>query len=135
MALRENIFIRDLKDPHLTIQADRQKVGQILINLLNNANKFTEDGQIKLTVKPEGERLLVAVSDTGIGISKEAQLRIFEPFQQVNNELNRTYDGAGLGLAICKQFAEMMGADLSVSSKLGEGSTFILNLPTKSLVE
>ncbi|MEM9775037.1 MAG: ATP-binding protein [Chloroflexota bacterium] len=112
-----------------SIFADRQKLLQILINLIGNANKFTDSGNIALKISNDDQEMTFSVEDDGIGISEEAQLRIFEPFEQVNHALNRNYDGVGLGLAICKQFAVIMNGRLKVKSKLGCGSTFTLMLP------
>ena len=109
--------------------SDRQKLLQILINLIGNANKFTENGNVVLKISNDDEQMIFSVVDDGIGISEEAQLKIFEPFEQVNHQLNRNYDGVGLGLAICKQFAVMMNGRLKVESNLGAGSTFTLSLP------
>ncbi len=129
--LKGNEFKREIDASLTTIKTDRQKLSQILINLLNNANKFTADGQIHLAISSDAKNLVFSVADTGIGIPAEAQVLVFKPFKQVNNEYNRRHDGAGLGLAICKQFAELMNGELTLTSRLGKGSTFTLTLPNQ----
>ena len=116
--------------PGHKLRADRQKICQILINLLNNANKFTHEGEIRLKVDKDGETTCFLVADTGIGIPIELQKTIFQPFQQVESEINRRYDGVGLGLAICKEFAELMQGELRVESKPHHGSAFTLSIPS-----
>ncbi len=119
----------------LVARADREKLQQILVNLLTNAVKFTDPpGTITLSCDaasgPDGGAVvLVRVRDTGIGIPPERLEHIFEPFVQVTPSLNRTRDGVGLGLAICRELACGMGGDLTVESRVGEGSTFTLTLP------
>jgi len=108
---------------------DPLRLGQVLINLTNNALKFTETGEVIVTVKQlaqTGDRLKVefAVRDTGIGITPEQQSRLFESFMQADSATTRRYGGTGLGLAICRRLVGMMGGELTVSSALGEGSTF-----------
>lgn len=131
MRSKENQFEVEIDSLNHKLITDRQKLSQILINLLSNANKFTHAGKIKLKVRQVGEMTYFFVIDTGIGIPETSQQKIFQPFQQVETEINRRYDGAGLGLAICKQFAELMQGDLTVESELGKGSTFILSLPSR----
>jgi signal transduction histidine kinase len=110
--------------------ADREKVEQILVNLLTNAVKFTaSDGRIDLACTVEGEQVVVRVRDTGIGVAAEHLESIFEPFVQVRDGLTRTEEGTGLGLAISRSLAREMGGALEVQSQPGEGSTFVLRLP------
>jgi PAS domain S-box-containing protein len=112
------------------IRADREKVQQILLNLLNNACKFTgPGGRVMLEYCATASRVLVRVADTGIGISPEKRDVIFEPFVQVDTNYTRTKDGVGLGLAISRDLARAMGGDLTVESNPGQGSTFTLALP------
>jgi signal transduction histidine kinase len=113
------------------LQTDRQKLKQILVNLLSNALKFTPDGSICIRADHEvAARLLhVHVSDTGIGIAPAHQQRVFEDFQQVDNSPTREYPGTGLGLAICRRLATMLQGRLSLTSAPGVGSTFTLTLP------
>ncbi len=110
--------------------ADPVKVRQILLNLLSNAGKFTEQGTIKLvvsiTVIKEVEWINFAVIDTGIGMTLEQQQSIFQAFTQVDNSFTRKYDGTGLGLTLTKRFAEMMQGTISIESQLDKGSTFVV---------
>lgn len=113
----------------LRVRADPEKLQQILLNLLTNAIKFTgEGGTICVDCEPEGDRVLLRVRDTGIGIPPEHQRAIFEPFVQIDASLTRTRDGLGLGLSISRQLAIGMGGDLWVDSVPGRGSTFTLAL-------
>lgn len=106
------------------IELDKEKVQQILINLLSNACKFTADGSVSITCSVSNETISWQVSDTGTGIPQEQLERIFQKFEQLDGSVKRKYSGTGLGLAISKHFAEMMGGSLSVSSEEGKGSTF-----------
>src|SRR5918996_568742 len=113
------------------LRSDRQKVKQVVINLLTNALKFTPQGWVTVTAggEPTGSRVAIAVADSGIGISPKDQEVIFEDFRQADDSPTRQYTGAGLGLAICRRLASMLGGELTVRSALGEGSTFTLRLP------
>lgn len=108
---------------------DEHRVLQILVNLLGNAVKFTDAGRIVVRVeRPEDGVLVFSVEDTGAGIPEEAHEAIFDPFYQVVSGSDRQHEGAGLGLAISRQFAEAHGGSLTVDSVLGQGSTFTLTL-------
>ena len=113
--------------------SDRQKVKQILLNLLSNALKFTHQGSVTVSARPNPrERVLeLAVTDTGIGVALVDQEKIFEDFRQLDNTPTRPYGGTGLGLSICRRLAQMLDGRISVRSELGKGSTFSLILPTK----
>ena len=113
------------------IHTDRQKVKQIVLNLLSNALKFTPQGSvsIRLDYEPEKEWISVSVADTGIGISEENQKTIFEAFQQADSSYARRQGGTGLGLTICRRLASILDGQITMLSKLGEGSTFTLVLP------
>jgi len=114
-------------------RADREKTQQILINLLTNAVKFTPRGgrvAVRARRLAAERRVLVEVSDTGIGIPPEKLASVFEPFVQVQSEQSRKSEGTGLGLAISRDLARGMGGDLTASSQQGAGSTFTLHLPT-----
>jgi len=112
-----------------TCRADQRRLKQILINLLSNAIKFTETGSITLAVWKSQQQLHFAVRDTGIGIAPEDCDRLFQPFCQIRNPLQRKHKGTGLGLALSRQLARLHGGDIRVESKPGCGSTFTLSLP------
>lgn len=117
-------------DPTLMVRADAEKLSQILMNLLANAVKFTpQAGAISISVREHEDTVDIDVSDSGVGIPKDQQDQIFEPFVQVGRKLNSAGEGTGLGLAISRDYARGMGGELSVSSNVGEGSTFTLTLP------
>jgi signal transduction histidine kinase len=114
------------------IRSDRQKVKQILLNLLSNALKFTHAGSVTISVArdPAGRTVSLAVADTGIGIAALDQARIFEDFRQLDNSPTRAYGGTGLGLSICQRLAQMLDGRITLESQLGKGSMFTLILPT-----
>jgi signal transduction histidine kinase/DNA-binding response OmpR family regulator len=110
--------------------ADRQKLDLIIMNLLHNAIKFTPaDGQVVFTAKADGQKAVMSVSDTGIGIPQEAIKRIFDRFYQVEKSLTREYGGIGLGLAITRGMVEVCGGEICVESEEGKGTTFVITLP------
>ncbi len=113
--------------------ADVVKVRQTLFNLLSNACKFSEGGEIRLDVstmlRDSSERIVMAVKDQGIGMTPEQLGRLFQAFVQADSSTTRKYGGTGLGLTISRRFCEMMGGDIRVASQLGEGSTFTIELP------
>lgn len=117
--------------PHL--YADPLRLKQILINLLQNAIKFTVEGNVTLTINVIGSDhdsiLRFEIRDTGIGISEDDKENLFHVFHQVDNSITRKYSGTGLGLAICKQLVELMGGKIGVDSRVGEGSIFWFTLP------
>ncbi|GLX12403.1 two-component system sensor histidine kinase/response regulator [Pseudomonas straminea] len=112
-----------------SLYTDRLRVEQILKNLLSNAFKFTEQGQVSLSVSRVEEGVSFAVRDSGIGIAKEQQEYIFEAFRQADGTTNRRFGGTGLGLSISRDLATLLGGSISVSSTPGEGSVFTLVLP------
>ena len=117
-------------DPDLPpLHTDREKLKQILLNLLSNAAKFTDEGVIKVAAWRTGNRLTLAVSDTGIGMPREALDYIFEEFRQVDMSSTRKHGGTGLGLAIVRRLTHLLGGDVTVESELGRGSTFTVTLP------
>ena len=117
-------------DPEMTLRADREKVNQILLNLVSNAIKFTAPGgRIDLDCGSNRGTIQIRVSDNGAGIPADKLERIFEPFIQVDSALTRTKEGVGLGLAISRDLARGMGGDLTVKSTVGKGSRFELTLP------
>jgi two-component system, sensor histidine kinase and response regulator len=115
--------------PDVVARADRDKVQQILVNLISNAVKFTDHGEIALGCELRDPWVAISVSDTGRGIPPEHLEQIFEPFVQVDADLTRIAAGTGLGLAISRQLARGMGGDISVKSEPGKGSTFTLMVP------
>lgn len=114
------------------VQSDRRRVEQIVLNLLSNAIKFTDGGEIQVRVSVRNGALLVAVSDTGAGISPEDMPRLFRPFQQLESASGHCSEGTGLGLSISKKLAVKLGGDLTVVSELGRGTTVTLDLPSSS---
>ena len=110
------------------MHSDLTKLRQMLLNLLSNAAKFTENGTIRLEVKHDSEWINFCVADNGIGMTNEQQQKLFKPFTQADFSTTRRYGGTGLGLAITKQFAQMMGGTIWVESEFGHGSTFMLSL-------
>lgn len=114
------------------VRADGTRVRQVILNLLSNAAKFTEEGQITLRAHADEENVTISVTDTGIGISAEDQARLFQEFSQVDASPTRRAGGAGLGLAISYHLVEMHGGRMWVESEPGVGSTFIFTLPITS---
>ena len=129
MALKGLSYRFERCEPELIVRADREKMEQVLLNLLSNAVKFTDSGgSIRMFCEADGATVRIHVADTGRGIPPEKLDTIFEPFIQVNPKLTGETEGIGLGLAISRDLARAMGGDLSVESRLGEGSTFTLRL-------
>ncbi len=120
-------------DERLQLAGDEYRLKQVLINLINNAIKFTQAGQVKVHVKTKGHTLIVAVSDTGRGIAKEHLESIFDEFIQIAKiDGSERQNGSGLGLAICKKIIEAQDGDLNVVSEPGKGSTFTFSIPYKA---
>jgi len=112
------------------VYADMSKLHQIIYNLLSNAVKFTPaGGSIEVFSRKESDSVFITVKDTGIGISEEDREGIFKPFVQIDSSLNRAFEGTGLGLALVKKYVEMHSGNIRVESKIGEGSSFIIELP------
>jgi signal transduction histidine kinase len=122
-------------DPLGSMHADLTKVRQVLLNVLSNACKFTEQGTITLQVSREGkagsEWIAFRVTDTGIGMAAEQLDKLFQAFSQADTSTTRKYGGTGLGLAITRRFCQMMGGDIMVESTIGQGSTFTIQLPVE----
>ena len=116
-----------------TSHTDITKVRQVLLNLLSNASKFTKEGQITLTASYETtdatDWVFLSVQDSGIGMTDEQMAKLFQAFQQADASTTRKYGGTGLGLAISRKFSQMMGGDITVTSKPGQGSCFTIRLP------
>ncbi len=120
--------------PHVV--GDERRLELLMSNIIDNAVKFTpEGGTVKITGCEEGSDVVIEVSDTGIGIPKEEQSRIFDRFYQVDSSPTRTYGGAGLGLSICKEIADLHGGRIEVESDAGKGSTFKVRLPREGRPE
>jgi PAS domain S-box-containing protein len=115
------------------LRSDRQKLKQILVNLLSNALKYTKEGTIEIIAAHDASlgRMTLSVRDSGVGIAAEDHTRIFEPFQQAKRVITRPQGGTGLGLAISRRLAQMLGGDVGVESALGAGSTFTVNIPVR----
>lgn len=111
------------------ITSDHRRVEQILLNLLSNAIKFTKQGYVRMTCEIKSGKIVIAVSDSGIGIKPEDMGILFNAFQQIESGITRRYDGTGLGLSICKKLAHLLGGEIEVESVWGRGSTFSLILP------
>ncbi|MEO8064148.1 MAG: response regulator [Pseudomonadota bacterium] len=131
IAEQKQILFKVVKGPGLpaVIDTDAQRLSQILKNLLSNAIKFTERGTVSIELTSRGEDVEFAVSDTGIGIATEHQQVIFEPFRQADGTTNRKFGGTGLGLSISRELARLLGGQITVDSRPGEGSVFRLLLP------
>jgi PAS domain S-box-containing protein len=116
------------------VRSDRQKVKQIVLNLLSNALKFTPAGSVTMTASYDARRREVAITvkDTGVGIPPEDQAKVFEDFRQLDSSPARGYGGTGLGLSICRRLANMLGGAIDLESEAGRGSTFTLRLPAKA---
>jgi signal transduction histidine kinase/HAMP domain-containing protein len=111
------------------ITSDRRRVEQILINLVNNAIKFTDQGEVRVECEIGGDWLVTRVVDTGIGVKPEDVGKLFEAFRQIDTGIARQHEGTGLGLSICKRLVEMLGGKVWVESEWGVGSTFTFTLP------
>ncbi|MCW2866194.1 MAG: sensor histidine kinase [Marmoricola sp.] len=134
---REGLVLRHEIDPRLpeTVVGDAVRVSQVLTNLVGNAMKFTDEGEVRLRVDGLGERpdgvmaVRFSVTDTGIGIDPARLASLFDSFTQVDSTQTRRHEGAGLGLAICKELVALMGGELQAESTPGSGSTFAFVLP------
>jgi len=113
----------------VNITSDQRRVEQILINLLNNAVKFTEHGEIHVETQIEDGWLVTHVKDAGIGIKSEDLQTLFTPFTQIDTGISRQYEGTGLGLSICKRIVELLGGRIWAESEWGKGSVFTFSLP------
>lgn len=128
-------------DTHTVVMGDPTRIKQILVNLVNNAIKFTHDGYVKITTQSKRENntitYRIGVEDTGIGIPEDKQATIFNKFEQANQSTTREFGGTGLGLAICQQLSHLMGGDISIESEPNKGSIFTLciQLPIASKEE
>ncbi|MEW9797748.1 sensor histidine kinase [Alteromonas sp. CYL-A6] len=128
-------IIFESPDEQILLESDKQKCKQIVVNLMSNAVKFTENGIVNITVarvnKPNGPHIIITVTDSGIGIEASHLEVIFEPFRQADSSSTKRYAGTGLGLSITKRFVELLGGSISVESRKNHGSKFTVTLPVK----
>lgn len=130
-AKRKNLELKAVFETPIpeSLLIDESRIRQIVMNLVHNAVKFTEKGEVVVSVSCDECSMTVSVRDTGIGISRANLYSIFEPFVQVDGSSSRRYEGTGLGLAICQRSVELLGGDIKVASEEGKGSTFSVTLP------
>ena len=126
-----NFFVHVLEEDQ-AIQTDGTKLRQMLVNLLSNAIKFTEKGEVRVECLVNNSMLEVRIADTGVGIPAENIEDVFEPFWQAEQTATRKTSGTGLGLSVTRKLARLLGGDVTVASKLGAGTTFLLTLPMKA---
>ena len=126
---KDNRLVLDVAADVGAMRTDGVKVRQCLLNLLSNASKFTEGGEIRLGIARHGPALAFRVSDTGIGMTEEQVGRLFQRFTQADETTTRKFGGTGLGLALTRAFADLLGGAVAVESSFGEGTTFTLTLP------
>ena len=134
LLVSDNVALRfDPAEDLPTLETDEGKVSQILRNLISNALKFTERGEIRVTAEPadDGRSVAFAVADTGIGIAREDQERIFEEFTQVLSPLQARVKGTGLGLPLCRRLATLLGGRIELDSAPGKGAVFTVTLPVR----
>ena len=115
--------------PGLDVHLDRRMVQSILYNLASNACKYTNDGRVQIRIAQTGDRVHITVSDTGIGMTPRQIEEAYRPFGQADVSSTRRYDGAGLGLAVVRGFAEAMGGTIRIASELGKGAEVVVDLP------
>jgi PAS domain S-box-containing protein len=133
LAQQKNLTLAvELDAPEVKLWIDRQKVTQILLNLVNNAIKFTEHGGVRIVTETTAEWLTLTVSDTGIGIERENLARLFEAFRQVDGSARRVHEGTGLGLYLSRQLVTLLGGGIWAESEFGAGSRFSFRLPRES---
>jgi PAS domain S-box-containing protein len=133
LAAKKGIDLKlDMDDGTETVIADQRRLEQIILNLLNNALKFTEKGHVRIFCRTENDHYCLSFSDTGIGMQPEELPGLFRPFHQIDTGLSRKHEGTGLGLSICKKLMDMMGGTIDVQSQWGQGSTFTLRFPRQT---
>ena len=133
-AKKQGLSLNCKIDPNVPsyIQADPIRIRQMMLNISNNALKFTHEGSINFRVSLDDDILKIIISDTGIGVPKEKLRSIFDPFSQADNSTSRKYGGTGLGLSICKNIATLMNGDIHMASKEGEGTSVTISFPITS---
>ncbi len=131
LAIEKGVELTYEVDPETPrwVLGDPTRVRQIMLNLVSNALKFTQAGRVKIGLSPHKAGIRIEVSDTGIGMTPDQQRRLFQSFTQADASTTRRFGGTGLGLSICKQLSELMGGDVSLTSAVGDGSTFTVDLP------
>jgi PAS domain S-box-containing protein len=130
LAERKGLELQTTISPEVReLVSDSRRVEQILLNLINNSIKFTEKGSVHVECKIADKTLVISIMDTGIGIRDEDLEKLFKPFSQIDTGTTRSHEGTGLGLSICKRLVEKLGGTITVQSKLGTGSTFIVEFP------
>ena len=125
-------LITDLPGQAIEMVGDRKRCLQVLLNLANNAVKFTDKGEVKITARAQGNQLRVTVADTGIGIKPEQIGMLFEAFRQLDGTAKRIYEGTGLGLHLCRKLLQLMHGEIGVESEFGKGSRFWFALPLQA---
>ncbi|MCR4327101.1 MAG: PAS domain-containing sensor histidine kinase [Nanoarchaeota archaeon] len=136
LADRKKVKLILEENSSIKISTDKTRLIEIMNNLIDNAIKFTDKGEVKVNVtKKDENNVLIEVTDTGIGIPKDKQSKLFEKFYQIHNPLKSEVGGTGLGLSITKQMVELLGGEINFKSKLDEGSTFYFTLPIRYIKE
>ena len=125
-------FVVELLDEDQAIQTDGTKLRQMLVNLLSNGIKFTEKGEVRLGCAVNNGILEIQIADTGVGIAPENLDDVFEPFWQAEQSVTRKTGGTGLGLSVTRKLARLLGGDVTVASRFGAGTTFLLTVPMKA---
>ena len=128
-ARNHNAFVLNKRNLPPAIKTDSLRLEQILLNLISNACKFTENGTVSLIAERQKNKIQFTVRDTGVGMTREEMQRIFRPYAQTSASIPSNYGGTGLGLSICKQLAELMGGGIDVKSEKGTGTAFTVYLP------
>jgi len=132
LAEKKGLSLEKLIAPDVgEVTSDRRRVEQILLNLLGNAVKFTEEGTVRIECLLQKDEIQVRVEDTGIGIKESDMDSLFKPFRQIDGRIEREYGGTGLGLSICMKLVEMLGGEIRAQSEWSKGSVFIFTLPTE----
>lgn len=133
LADAKGIEIRvDVADDVGAVTTDQRRFEQVILNLLNNAVKFTEEGRVQISCRIENDQYFLSFTDTGIGMRPEELPSLFQPFHQIDASLTRKHEGTGLGLSICKRIMDAMGGSILVDSEWGVGSTFAVRLPRET---
>jgi PAS domain S-box-containing protein len=122
----------ELADDIKTATTDQRRLEQVILNLLNNAVKFTEKGHVRISCQSQNDQYVLSVSDTGAGIQPEELPGLFRPFHQIDTGLTRKHEGTGLGLSICKKLLDLMGGAIDIQSRWGQGSTFSIRFPKEA---